>query len=154
MLAGLPMIRVPRPLSPLPDEPLVTKAVPLSSAGKCTQDYLHREIMVVLCIRADGFTHSTRRVSYSFDRPSKKHLKTSFAEMGARKVFFTDAGTKSYYKRYFDKIKLPYQRFLMDNRSMQLGIRCLSFHSACHRWMVVQRDKSVFHRMKMDGIPH
>ncbi|GBO23051.1 hypothetical protein AVEN_99625-1 [Araneus ventricosus] len=156
MLAGLPMIFVPRALSPLPDvpKPPVAKAVSLSSADKRTQDYVHREIMVVLCIHADGFTLSTGRVSYSCDRPSKKRLRTSLAEIGARKVFFTDAGTKRYYKRFFRKFKLPYQTFLMDHRSVQLGITCPSCHRACHRWMVVQRGISVFHRMKMDGIPH
>ncbi|GBM09675.1 hypothetical protein AVEN_74873-1 [Araneus ventricosus] len=126
MLAGLPMIQVPRALSPLPDvpNPPVAKAVSLSSAGKCTQDYVHREMMVVVCIRADGFILSTGRMPYSCDRPSKKRLRTSSAEIGARKVFFTDAGTKRYYKRFFRKIKLPYQTFLMDHRIVQLGITC------------------------------
>ncbi|GBO13910.1 hypothetical protein AVEN_186785-1 [Araneus ventricosus] len=150
------MIRVPRVLSPLPDvpKPPVAKAASLSSAEKCTQDHVHREIMVVLCIRADGFTLSTGRVSYSCDRPSKKRLRTILAEIGARKVYFTNAGTKRYYKRFFRKIKLPYQTYLMDHRSVKLGITCTSCHRACHRWMVVQRGISVFHRMKMDGIPH
>ncbi|GBM36348.1 hypothetical protein AVEN_176049-1 [Araneus ventricosus] len=85
MLAGLPMIPVPRALSPLPDvpKPPVAKAVSLSLADKRSQDYVHREIMVVLCIRADGFTLSTGRVSYSCDRPSKKRLRTSLAEICA-----------------------------------------------------------------------
>ncbi|GBN96454.1 hypothetical protein AVEN_181779-1 [Araneus ventricosus] len=98
MLAGLPMIRVPRALSPLPDvpKPTIAKAVSLSSADKCTQNYVHREIMVVLCIRADGFTLSTGRVSYSCDRPYKKRLRTSLAEVGARKVFF--------YRRWNQKV--------------------------------------------------
>ncbi|GBN95865.1 hypothetical protein AVEN_101337-1 [Araneus ventricosus] len=158
MLAGLPMICVPRALSPLPDvpKPPIAKAVSLSPPDKRTQDYVHREIMVELCIRADGFILSTGRVSYFCDRPSKKRLRTSLAEIGARKVFFTDAGAKRYYKRFFRKLKLPYQTFLMDNRSVQLGNTCPSCHRAYHcvHWMVVQRGISVFHRMKMDGIPH
>ncbi|GBN16708.1 hypothetical protein AVEN_49353-1 [Araneus ventricosus] len=72
-----------RALSPLPDvrKPPITKAVSSSSAG-CTQDYVHREIMVVLCIRV--FTLSTGRISYSCDRPSKKLLRKYLAEMGAQ----------------------------------------------------------------------
>ncbi|GBN48736.1 hypothetical protein AVEN_135684-1 [Araneus ventricosus] len=150
-MLGLPMLAIPRALSPIPDEK--PRAVPsFSVPAPSSQVFRHQKIMVVLTIDGKGFTVTTGRVSYSSDQPARKLLRKVLANTGAQKVFFTDVRTKNYYKRIFCKSKLPYQTFILSDREKHSP--CVFCHKRCHRWVAINKGIAKFNHMQMDPIPH
>ncbi|GBM29177.1 hypothetical protein AVEN_27794-1 [Araneus ventricosus] len=148
-MLGLPMLQIPRALSPIPPSSLSCSR---KYGPKISQDYVHKIIMVVLCIGKSAFTLSTGQVSYSYDASSRKVLKKLLYDISPEKIFFTDAGTKRFYKTFFHKIKLPFKTFLLQGREHY--DLCKYCHKHYHRWRVVQRGISKFNRIHMDVIPH
>ncbi|KAF8782548.1 hypothetical protein HNY73_012817 [Argiope bruennichi] len=120
-MLGLRMFTVPPVISPIPDE----ESVPvLSIPESVTQVFKHQKTMVVLCINTGGFTVSTGEVSYSSERISRKLLRKVLSKMNAGNVFFTDPGTKRFYKKLFTKLRLPYTTYLINHRPIPIDV-CL-----------------------------